>query len=58
MKNKTNEKLKSILNTEEFGTDRWNEASDELHARRVKDIEENPLPVDPNWCTSDGQWWN
>jgi hypothetical protein len=56
--NTSNElELRAILNTEEFGSPKWEAASDELHQISVDDIETNPVKLGLDWCTTDGQWW-
>ena len=47
--------LRAILNEEDFGSDEWNAASEELHTLRANAADQ--VQVDDDWCTTDGQWW-
>jgi hypothetical protein len=49
--------LAAILNSADFNSVEWKNASEELYAIRRAKLEANPVKVPANWCESDGKWW-
>ena len=53
---KSQNELKDILNTVEFGSDEWEKASEELHLIRSAEADK-AQDLGKDWCCGDGEWW-